>query len=227
MSKAMIFSGQNHYDGVHEHGFSRFSFPDLTDGDSLLVQISQQLQCEAFSKWHTLSPSKESSASPVSYSGIYGLSEFPMHTDMANWKLPPRYLVLWAEAGSLDVSTPILDCRKLFDSSERKILARALVKPRRPVQGRLPIMRLMENSNNPNFYHRWDSVFLKPASPAGDDGMKLVSSKLERRQSHELRLSRSGDGVIIDNWRMLHGRSSVKERDTKRRVRRAYLGSAQ
>ncbi|QIK41655.1 TauD/TfdA family dioxygenase [Pontibrevibacter nitratireducens] len=222
----MSISGQNHYDELQEHGFSRLSFPDLAYGDSLLSQFSQELQCEAFSNWHTLSPLKEDSASPVSYSGIYGLSEFPMHTDMANWRLPPRYLVLWAESGSLDVSTPLLDCREIFDASERKILARALVKPRRPVRGRLPIMRLIENSNSTDYYHRWDTMFLKPASPAGDDGMKLVSSKLEAGRSYDVCLSRPGDGVIIDNWRMLHGRSSVKEKDMKRRLRRAYLGSA-
>ncbi len=223
----MRISGQNHYVELNERGFFRFSFPDITDGRSLMAQISREFQCDVFSKWHSLSPLKEDSASPVSYSGIYGLSDFPMHTDMANWKLPPRYLALWAETGSPDVSTPILDCREIFDVSERKVLARALVKPRRPVKGRLPIMRLIENSGETDYFFRWDAVFLKPASPAGEDGVNLISSKLERTRPNDLCLSRPGDGVIIDNWRMLHGRSSVREKDMKRRLRRAYFGSAQ
>jgi L-asparagine oxygenase len=69
-----------------------------------------------FAQWHSLTPKANSEASPVSYSGLYGLGEFPMHTDMAHWRMPPRYLVLWAQAGSIDVKTPLLDSSKLIES---------------------------------------------------------------------------------------------------------------
>jgi L-asparagine oxygenase len=33
-------------------------------------------------------------APPNTYSGIYGIDRFPFHTDLAHWRLPPRYLLL-------------------------------------------------------------------------------------------------------------------------------------
>ena len=34
------------------------------------------------------------SATPNTYSGIYGLDRFPFHTDLAHWRVPPRYPML-------------------------------------------------------------------------------------------------------------------------------------
>lgn len=31
---------------------------------------------------------------PNTYSGLFGLEEFPLHTDLAHWHSPPRYILL-------------------------------------------------------------------------------------------------------------------------------------
>src|SRR5579871_6269045 len=41
-----------------------------------------------------LTPKLMSEAGPNTYSGIYGIGEFPLHTDLAHWREPPRYLIL-------------------------------------------------------------------------------------------------------------------------------------
>ena len=40
-------------------------------------------------------------------------------------------------------------------------------------------------------------------------------------------LANPGDTLIIDNWRVLHGRSSVGEGDTDRMIERVYLSELQ
>src|SRR5438105_6148313 len=39
------------------------------------------------------------------YSGHYGFGEFPLHTDIAHWGIPPRYLLLRCIMGTTDVLT--------------------------------------------------------------------------------------------------------------------------
>src|SRR5690606_448828 len=56
-------------------------------------------------------------AMPNTYSGIYGLNPFPFHTDLAHWRLPPRYLLLRCVTGHVDVPTLLLDSQTIFDAS--------------------------------------------------------------------------------------------------------------
>jgi Taurine catabolism dioxygenase TauD, TfdA family. len=36
------------------------------------------------------------------YSGNYGLAEFPLHSDLAHWAVPPRYFMLRCVAGAVE-----------------------------------------------------------------------------------------------------------------------------
>lgn len=38
-----------------------------------------------------------------------------------------------------------------------------------------------------------------------------------------LTFAHDGDTLIVDNWRFLHGRSSVKQADLDRRLERVYI----
>lgn len=55
------------------------------------------------------------SSTPNTYSGIFGLDSFPFHTDLAHWRLPPRYVLLRCVRGFADVPTLLLDGRALID----------------------------------------------------------------------------------------------------------------
>ena len=212
---------------LEEYGYYMFNAESAVDTESIIEELSHRLNEEVFSAWHSLMPSPSSCASPVSYSGLFGLEKFPFHTDMAHWKRPPRYLVLLAENGVDDVTTPIIDSQKLVEKIGRRTLNRALVRPRRPVRGKLPLMRLLDASNDNNSIFRWDSVFLTPASPAGEAGFSALSTTIGSERAYELRLSNKGIGVVIDNWRILHGRSAVSTKDKGRIILRAYLGRAE
>jgi hypothetical protein len=72
---------------------------------------------------------------------------------------------------------------------------------------------------------RWDERFIVPASTMGESGMAQMKRVLQEVKAHEVCLSAPGDTLLINNWRMLHGRSSVPEECTDRILERAYLGA--
>jgi L-asparagine oxygenase len=161
-------------------------------------------------------------ATPNTYSGIYGLDRFPFHTDLAHWRLPPRYLLLRCVSGYSDVPTLLLDGHAIFDAVTFDILARAIFKPRRPRDGRVTLLRLCEPTDG-GYCFRWDEVFLKPASKIGDIAGQRIREQLRICEPMSIALARTSDILLIDNWRMLHARSSVPTGRADRKIHRIYL----
>ena len=172
---------------------------------------------------HSLSPARKSASTPNTYSGIYGLNGFPCHTDLAHWPWPPRFLMLRCATGSIDVSTLLLDGRDVIAGADANILSRALVQPRRPLQNTRPLMRIYRPGLGGFGLLRWDLEFIRPASPVGKQGVQLMQAELANAHPTKILLSDYGDTLLIDNWRMLHGRSPVSSADLNRKIDRAYL----
>jgi L-asparagine oxygenase len=169
----------------------------------------------------TLRPREASDAKSNTYSGIFGLEEFPLHTDYAHWETPPRYLILRCLEGTSSVGTYIFHSSLLFNEAEDYIV-RAVLAPRRkhPEQTICTMPAVF-------FRHgimglRWDFIFLKPVNVAAVKVGELVKS-LVRRSVESLYLTEPYDTLIIDNWRILHGRSSVPPHGKNRNIERVYL----
>ncbi len=161
-------------------------------------------------------------ATPNTYSGIYGLDRFPFHTDLAHWRLPPRYLLLRCVIGYADVSTLLLDGQAIFDAVTLDILTRAIFKPRRPRIGGITLLRLCEPTDD-GYCFRWDDVFLKPASRIGDIASQRIREQFPKCQPLSIALAQASDTLLIDNWRMLHARSPIPAERVDRKIQRIYL----
>jgi len=172
---------------------------------------------------HSVSPAKKANSAPNTYSGMYGLGIFPFHTDLAHWRYPPRYLVLRCVVGFEDVPTLLLDGDEIVSAIGRPLLSRSLVQPRRPVDGRLPLYRLLQPSDERDVL-RWDEVFIRPASDVGNAGVEKFKAAVDSHAPIRIALSKPGDTLIIDNWRMLHARSAIGPEHQSRNIERAYLG---
>lgn len=162
------------------------------------------------------------SGSPNTYSGLYGLDRFPFHTDLAHWRRPPRYLLLRCIDGFRDVSTLLFDGQAMIEAVTLDILTRAIVKPRRPHDASIPLLRLCEQVEDGHRL-RWDEVFLKPASRIGKAGSQQVREFLSEIDPVLIALANTGDTLIIDNWRMLHARSPITAGRESRNIERVYL----
>lgn len=174
-------------------------------------------------KSHLLMPHEKSASTPNTYSGNYGLGAFPLHTDLAHWRKPPRYLILRCKVAAPDVATTLLDGKTIVATCGETVLSRALVRPRRPIQGSIPLLRLYQPTEGKFGMLRWDQMFIKPSSKNGTLGFNLVMDVIAREQVDNVYFNDPGDTLIIDNWRMLHGRSSVPKGSEGRVIERIYL----
>lgn len=162
-------------------------------------------------------------ATPNTYSGIYGLGSFPFHTDLAHWRIPPRYLLLRCVTGYADVPTPLIDGQSLINAITLDVMSRAIFRPRRPRHGTLALLRLCEPTDH-GYRLRWDEVFLKPASKVGDIANLRIRDWLSNCKPTPISLAQTHDTLLIDNWRMLHARSPILTGRENRTIERVYLG---
>ncbi len=161
-------------------------------------------------------------ATPNTYGGIYGLDRFPFHTDLAHWRQPPRYLLLRCLKGYADIPTLLIDGRAIFGGGTLNSMTRAIVKPRRPQNGTVPLLRLCEQVGDDHRF-RWDEVFLVAASRTANAAIEKVKSLLSATAPLSIALAGVGDTLIIDNWRMLHARSPIVAGREDRTIERIYL----
>ncbi|WP_260684342.1 Fe(II)-2OG oxygenase family protein [Rhizobium laguerreae] len=171
---------------------------------------------------HALTPVSKEASTPNTYSGLYGLEDFPFHTDMAHWRAPPRYLMLRCVVGFKEVPTRLIDGLELARRVGLDRLARAIVRPRRPVQGKLSLLRIYQPVEE-GAVLRWDEIFIQPASTAGEEGYTEFGMALRLSDEEPVALATPGDTLVVDNWRMLHGRAPVPAGCEGRRLDRVYL----
>ena len=172
----------------------------------------------------TLRPHRKNVASKNQYSGTFGLDEFPLHTDLAHWARPPRYLILRCKEGSRNVITKLLACSTIMSVLGTTVLRLALARPRRNTPDGIlcafPLLFYVKDI--PGF--RWDPLFLVPMNQPAEQIAKLMKyHRWSETEIVSLKLAEPGDTLIIDNWRFLHGRSKVSQIDVNRKLERVYL----
>jgi L-asparagine oxygenase len=160
------------------------------------------------------------------YSGTYGTEEFPFHSDLAHWYVPPRYLMLRCKVGAKNVETTLVPYSAIMSAVGERILKQALVAPRRRSKEQkicpLPVVFYRDGL----FGIRWDFLFLSPLNePANRTSEVLTSHSWHCGLIISVNLLEPGDTIVIDNWRMLHGRSAVPEDSKTRVIERIYLNS--
>jgi len=171
-----------------------------------------------------LRPREANDAPPNIYSGLYGLGAFPLHSDLAHWYTPPRFLLLRCVQGTDSVATHLLDGLRLAESIGVERLQRALVQPRRAINGQRPLLHLLEHDAAQGKRIRWDERFIVPATSNSIRICETVRDRINMSQLDFVTLRNPGDMLVVDNWRMLHGRSAVSAAATHREIERIYLG---
>lgn len=189
-----------------------------------MESLGQGLTIPGSAFMHHLVARSQENAPPNTYGGNYGFGTLPLHTDLAHWYISPRYLVLRCLAGSSSVATLLLDGFDVVSAIGQTAMRRALVQPRRPVAGQRALLHLLEQDRQTGrLMLRWDELFLVPASPSSAEVFSVVKERLTAIDPKRIVLHDPGDTLVLDNWRMLHGRSPTVMSDA-RVLQRAYLG---
>ena len=170
----------------------------------------------------TLRPKSVATSTGNLYSGNFGLGAFPYHTDLAHWFIPPRYILLRCQRGHDQVYTSVLGCELAVTGLSLGAIQRARFRPRRSWQGHRQLLPFAQPVGTQSLL-RWDSLFIVPDNA---DAV-VVAARLKaldlRTTGEQFVLRHPGDTLIIDNWRVLHGRGPVHDGAHERLIERIYL----
>jgi Taurine catabolism dioxygenase TauD, TfdA family len=170
-------------------------------------------------KLQTLSPRSEHDARAATLSRKFGYGELPLHCDTAHWPVPCRYIVLaCVTAGCVEAPTILLDSFATNLSDEEHLLTRSASFIVR--NGRNSFYANLIDRDRP--FIRIDPGCMEPAAECSIEAMRLYSYERQRGQVAKFHW-KAGDVLIVDNWRMLHGRGNTSVADPNRRLLRAYV----
>jgi L-asparagine oxygenase len=170
----------------------------------------------------SLRPREASEVGQNQYSGHYGLGAFPLHSDLAHWAIPPRYLLLRCAVGSNDVFTHILPWKPIVEVLGQDVLRKAVLTARTRRIGCSSLVRALSNHLQTEVL-RWDPIFLRPLNQHARSLASVMFDPAWSRAAVMILLSQPGDTLVVDNWRILHGRSAVPAHSRSRHVDRVYL----
>ncbi len=209
---------------VRAQGFAHLSAlePEETT-EAIAIRLGEIIAPGRHAAIQTLRPRTAAEAAPNTYSGQYGMNDFPLHTDLAHWPSPPRYFLLRCVVGAEAVPTLLVDSAFLISRVSAVSLARGLMVSRRPIEGKIRLLALRQRTDNGEWLLRWDRTFIRPASDAGASAAARLTAALAEAPRQLVTLQAPGDTLIVDNWRMLHGRGPIPRAARARLIERAYL----
>jgi TfdA family taurine catabolism dioxygenase TauD len=166
-----------------------------------------------------LRPTPKQEAKPRSLSALHGLNGFPLHTDTAHWRTPARYVALRAATSECGARpTVILDLQSLnFRSDDIDTLKRATFSVRNGKHSFLCTIMSGDNS-----LVRFDPGCMTPTSTAAVTALALFSAHVNASHHHQI-CWEQGDTLILNNWRLLHGRAWADVNDSSTRLLQRIL----
>ncbi|KAA0070011.1 TauD/TfdA family dioxygenase [Tardiphaga sp. P9-11] len=170
-------------------------------------------------KIQSLSPRDEHMASPGSLSRQFGRGMLPFHCDTAHWIVPSRYLVMGCiNPGEVSTPTMLLDAGDPSFSDQESLLLRSscfLVR-----NGCRSFYATIADRTRP--FVRVDPGCMEPLDEDGVRALELYG--LERQGHRAVKHDwQENDVLVIDNWRILHGRGNDLPTDPNRVLMRAYV----
>ena len=170
----------------------------------------------AGSTHETIVPRVRAEAHPRSQSVKHGLDALPLHAELSHRPVPCRYVVLGCvDPGHSGSATTTLEWRALgFTADEIALLKGA---------------PLLIRNGRRSFYStalprdgrflRYDGECVEAIDARGHAALETIRARLSSVTPTAHRLQR-GEVLVIDNWRMLHGREVVAEQSGRRLTRR-------
>lgn len=204
-----------------DRGWSRLS-TESADADATVRELCKlgdrlgtRVAGRAGSLEEVVQPRAADHAHPRSLSARYGLGALPFHTELSHRTKPCRYLLLGCiDPGSPAVATMLLDWQTLgFSRQELDVLEYTPVLVR---AGRRSFYSTILAPGGA--FLRYDPGCLEAMDERGGKALALVEDRIAGAPC-ETHHWRQGDILIIDNWRVLHGRSPSDQGSGRRLAR--------
>lgn len=167
-----------------------------------------------------LCPIASEAANPRSLSALFGQGALPLHVDTAHWPTPCRYVVLaCVEPGSDLRPTLLLDTNKLgLTEAEHRLLNTTTFRIR---NGRRSFYGTILSADRS--FVRYDPGCMEPVCSSGERALKVLTAERWSQLAEKV-VWHKGRVLVIDNWRMLHGRASTtRTNDSSRKLLRVLV----
>jgi hypothetical protein len=159
----------------------------------------------------TLLPTQPNAAKSRSLSKIHAVGEFPLHMDTAHWLTPCRYVILGCVSpGSGSRPIPLNEHQvSLLHST-----------PLRVTSGRNSFFSTILSKTRP--FLRFDPGCMTATTP---DGAETIAVLLRHNWHNYIETVhwKSGTVLVMDNWRLLHGRGQANRSDCDRKLLRISI----
>lgn len=166
-----------------------------------------------------LSPTIEANARLRSLSRQHDLGEFPLHIDTAHWLIPCRYIILaCVSPGIGNRSTLLLDTQNIQLSGTQRTLLRSA--PLRVRNGRNSFFSTILSNSRP--FVRFDPGCMTASTPDGIEALRVFTRDNWAQRIDHLHWE-EGVVLVLDNWRMLHGRGKATAHDHNRKLLRLSI----
>lgn len=167
----------------------------------------------------TLLPTNADAAKPRSLSKLHAVGEFPLHNDTAHWLTPCRYVMLACVApGSAGRPTLLLDTRRLPLSEHQTSLLQST--PLRVTNGRNSFFSTIHSNTRP--FVRFDPGCMTATTPEGEEALAVLA-RHNWPDYIETVDWEAGTVLVMDNWRLLHGRGHADRPDSDRKLLRISI----
>lgn len=221
MPSSARFKQQPLCEQLEELGWARCVVsPDALIGElgRLGDRLGARMTGRAGALEEVVAPLSTADAHPRSLSAKFGLGTLPFHVELSHRPQPCRYLLLGClEPGSTHSETRLLDWRSLgFSESEMRLLQDAPVLLR---SGRRSFYSTLLDADRA--FLRFDPGCVEAVDQRGRWAFELVRRRISEARPLVHNWLKGGI-LIIDNWRMLHGRGP-SERGSGRRLARILI----
>ena len=167
----------------------------------------------------SITPRQGNSARQHSLSAYYGLGQLPLHCDTSHWPTPCRFVLLaCVNPGGVGTPTLLLDTSAMTLSPAQRNMAACSVFLIR--NGQQSFYSSILSFRRP--YIRLDPGCMLPLDPDGASVMSLYGYENNQKNIREINWT-EGDILVIDNWRVLHGRQGCKSGQDERKLLRALV----
>jgi alpha-ketoglutarate-dependent taurine dioxygenase len=210
-------------DALQTNGISIVRGIVATDADLLhiagwLGAPKAEVRDAVFVKSISPTPSREAPRNTLSE--MYGLGQFPLHTDAAYWEAPPRFILFYCiHPGSGQRPTVLVDTRQWrLARPERRALQNEVWVIHRTHKPFLCTHSIADGHGG----FRVDYECMRPAVRDCTSASKVVASAIAITPKTHVEWQ-PGDLVVIDNRRMLHGRGKANASDQDRVLKRVLI----
>lgn len=188
-------------------GFGLFALPENTTGGDLIAGLPAGWvgrEYRGLGVVHDLCPIEEGKARRGSLSAKHGLGAFPPHVDGAHLNVPPRLVVLWCVADQEGRPTLLYDWSRVESHLNRQQVEREVFVYRSGRSSRTGTI-----IGRGRAFVRYDPGCMHPATRNAAALLSQVTGALATLVPDVIEWE-AGEGLVFDNWRMLHARGAPR-----------------